>query len=146
MRERRQTAHACFLTKKKVGLFLILPPVVFPYLLCSRKKITTVCQHRRALPANVVDSDARPGRINVSPPEDVFRLFCKKHAERSQACRQGLQILDTRGDQCARKRDQISEVSAPSAPRRQRSALQLSGGSELNCPYKKISYTRNRSF
>jgi hypothetical protein len=30
------------------------------------KKISTVCQHRQALPGNVVDSDAIPGRFSVS--------------------------------------------------------------------------------
>jgi len=64
MRERRQTAQA-FLTKKKVGLFRILPPVVFPYFVVANE-IKTVCQHRRALPRNFIDSDARPARISVS--------------------------------------------------------------------------------
>jgi len=36
MRQQRQTAQAFFLTKKKVGLFLILPPVVFSYFVPSR--------------------------------------------------------------------------------------------------------------
>jgi len=42
MRERRQTAQGFFLTKKKVGLFLILPPVDFPYFVVA-KEITTAC-------------------------------------------------------------------------------------------------------
>jgi len=68
MRERRQTAPALFLTKKQAGLFMdtVLPPVFFPYF-CSRKEITTVCQHRQALPGNVFDSDAKSGRFSVSP-------------------------------------------------------------------------------
>ena len=71
MRERRQTAPAIFLTKKQVGLFLdtVLPPVVFPYIF-SRKEITTVSQHRQALPGNVVDSDAKSGRFRASHLND----------------------------------------------------------------------------
>ena len=65
MRELRQTEQGYFLTNKKVGQFLDTATCRFS-VLCSRKKITIVCQHRQALPGNVVDSDARSGRFSVS--------------------------------------------------------------------------------
>jgi len=75
MRERRQTAPALFLTKKKVGLFLDTATCRVPYFR-SRKKLTTVRQHRQALPGNVVDSDARSGRFSVSH-DGLVILFLK---------------------------------------------------------------------
>jgi hypothetical protein len=62
----RALGHSAgFLTKKMVCLFLMLPPVVFRNFVVA-KRFSTVCQHRQALPGNVVDSDARPGRFSVS--------------------------------------------------------------------------------
>jgi hypothetical protein len=61
----RTWAHTAGFLTKKVCLFMILPLVVYRTFVVA-KKISPVCQHRQALPGNVIDSDAESGRFSVS--------------------------------------------------------------------------------